>query len=342
MSRSVATMKIARVPAANEKFELADVEIPEPNRGHVRVKVHACGVCHSDSLTVEGGLGNAFPRAPGHEVAGVVDAVGDGVSTWNVGDRVGVGWFGGCDFTCESCRRGDFIIVRERPGSQASRTTAATRSTWLRLRRPSPAYPTTSPTSTPPRCCARASRRSTRCASPVARPGDVVAILGIGGLGHLGVQFAAKMGFEVVAIARGEEKGPLAKELGAHHYIDSKVSDVAAELNKLGGAKVVLATVTVPDAMTATLGGLKARGQLVVVGAADEPMQVPGVALIFKSAAVQGHASGTSQDSEDTLRFSALTGVRPMIETMPLSEAQAAYDKMMSGAARFRMVLTMD
>jgi propanol-preferring alcohol dehydrogenase len=175
----------------------------------------------------------------------------------------------------------------------------------------------------------------------VARPGDLVAILGIGGLGHLGIQYAAKMGFEVVAIARGEEKGALAKELGAHHYIDSKTSDVSAELNKLGAAKVVVATVTVPDAMTAVLGGLKPRGQLVVVGAAFEPMQVPALSLISKSTAVQGHASGTSQDSEDTLRFSALTGVRPMIETMPLSEAQAAYDKMMSGDARFRMVLTM-
>ena len=173
----------------------------------------------------------------------------------------------------------------------------------------------------------------------VARPGDVVAILGVGGLGHLGIQFAAKMGFEVVAIARGNDKEPLAKKLGAHHYIDSKASDVAEELNKLGGAQVVLATVTVADAMTATLGGLKARGQLVVVGAPNDPLQVPGAALIFKSSAIQGHASGTSQDSEDTLRFSALTGVRPMIETVPLSEAQAAYDKMMSGAARFRMVL---
>lgn len=175
----------------------------------------------------------------------------------------------------------------------------------------------------------------------VARPGDVVAILGVGGLGHLGIQYAAKMGFEVVAIVRGEEKGPLAKELGAHHYIDSTASNVSEELIKLGGAKVVLATVTVPDAMTAALGGLKPRGQLVVVGASADPMQVPPFALIPGSTAVQGHASGTSQDSEDTLRFSALTGVRPTIETLPLSQAQAAYDKMMSGDARFRMVLTM-
>jgi propanol-preferring alcohol dehydrogenase len=176
----------------------------------------------------------------------------------------------------------------------------------------------------------------------VARPGDRVAILGVGGLGHLGIQYAAKMGFEVVAIARGEEKGPLAKELGAHHYIDSTASGVAKELNKLGGAQVVLATVTVADAMTAALGGIKPRGQLVVVGGSPDPMQVPPFALIPGSTAVKGHASGTSQDSEDTLRFSALTGVRPTIETLPLAEAQAAYDKMMSGDARFRMVLTMD
>ena len=261
--------------------------------------------------------------------------------TWTVGDRVGVGWFGGCDFTCEPCRRGDFISCEngQIPGiaydGGYAEYMVAPAEALARI------PDDLSDVDAAPLLCAGITTFNALRES-VARPGDVVAILGIGGLGHLGVQFAAKMGFEVVAIARGEEKGPLAKELGAHHYIDSKVSDVAAELNKLGGAQVVLATVTVPDAMTATLGGLKARGQLVVVGAPTEPMQVPAAALIFKSAAVQGHASGTSQDSEDTLRFSALTGVRPMIETMPLSEAQAAYDKMMSGAARFRMVLTMD
>jgi D-arabinose 1-dehydrogenase-like Zn-dependent alcohol dehydrogenase len=334
-------MKIARVPEANAKFELVDVEIPEPSRGHVRVKVHACGVCHSDSITVAGALGNSFPRAPGHEVAGVVDAVGDGVSTWSVGDRVGVGWFGGCDFTCEPCRRGDFISCEngQIPGiaydGGYAEYMVAPAEALARI------PDDLSDVEAAPLMCAGITTFNALRES-VARPGDRVAVLGIGGLGHLGIQFAAKMGLEVVAIARGKDKEPLAKELGAHHYVDSKASDVAEELNKLGGVQVVLATVTVPDAMTATLGGLKARGQLVVVGAADEPMQVPGVTLIFKSAAIQGHASGTSQDSEDTLRFSALTGVRPMIETLPLSEAQAAYDKMMSGAARFRMVLTMD
>jgi propanol-preferring alcohol dehydrogenase len=340
MSTSVATMKIARVPAANEKFEMADVEIAEPSRGQVRIKVHACGVCHSDSITVAGVLGNSFPRAPGHEVAGAVDAVGEGVTAWSVGDRVGVGWFGGCDFTCEPCRRGDFISCEngQVPGiaydGGYAEYMVAPAEALARI------PDDLSDVDAAPLLCAGITTFNALRES-VARPGDVVAILGVGGLGHLGIQFAAKMGFEVVAIARGTEKEPLAKDLGAHHYIDSRVSNVAEELNKLGGAQVVLATATVADAMTATLDGLKARGQLYVVGAPNDPLQVSGTSIIFKSSSVQGHASGTSQDSEDTLRFSALTGVRPMIETMPLSEAQAAYDKMMSGAARFRMVLTM-
>ncbi|OBA99138.1 alcohol dehydrogenase [Mycobacteriaceae bacterium 1482268.1] len=335
------TMKTARVPAANEKFEIADVEIPEPGRGHVRVKVHACGVCHSDSLTVAGAMGNSFPRTPGHEVAGVVDAVGDGVTTWQVGDRVGVGWFGGCDFTCEPCRRGDFISCENMQvpgiaydGGYAEYMVAPAEAV---ARIPDDL---TDVDAAPLLCAGITTFNSLR--ESVARPGDVVAILGVGGLGHLGIQFAAKMGMEVVAIARGTDKGPLAKDLGAHHYIDSTDTDVTAALKKLGGAAVVLATVTAADAMAPAIGGLKPRGQLVVVGVANDPIPVPPAAIIPGSTSVQGHASGTSQDSEDTLRFSALTGVRPMIETMPLTEAQAAYDKMMSGAARFRMVLTMD
>jgi propanol-preferring alcohol dehydrogenase len=303
--------------------------------------VHACGVCHSDVLTVLGMMGNSFPRAPGHEIAGVVDAVGDGVTTWKAGDRVGVGWFGGCDFTCEPCRRGDFINCEngQIPGiaydGGYAEYMVAPAEALARI------PDDLSDVDAAPLMCAGITTFNALRES-VARPGDVVAVVGVGGLGHLGIQFAARMGFEVVAIARGKDKEPLAKELGAHHYIDSEASDVAEELNKLGGAQVVLATVTVADAMTVTLEGLKARGQLVIVGAPTDPLQVPAASLIFKSSAVQGHASGTSQDSEDTLRFSALTGVRPMIETVPLSEAQAAYDKMMSGAARFRMVLTME
>lgn len=334
------TMKMARVPEPGAQFELVDVPIPEPGPGQVRVRVHACGVCHSDSLTVHGAMGNDFPRAPGHEVAGEVDAVGDGVEGWSAGDRVGVGWFGGCCFVCEPCRRGDFISCENGlvagiayDGGYAEYMVAPAEAL---ARIPEDL----SAADAAPLLCAGITTFNALRES-VARPGDLVAILGVGGLGHLGIQYAAKMGFEVAAIARGTEKGPLAKELGAHHYIDSTASDVAEELNKLGGAQVVLATVTVPDAMTPALGGLKPRGQLVVVGASADPMQVPPFALIPGSTAVQGHASGTSQDSEDTLRFSALTGVRPTIETMPLAQAQAAYDRMMSGDARFRMVLTM-
>jgi propanol-preferring alcohol dehydrogenase len=338
--RPMGTMKIARIPEAGGQFELVDVDIPEPGPGQVRVKVHACGVCHSDSVTVMGAMGNDFPRAPGHEVAGEVDAVGDGVKAWSIGDRVGVGWFGGCCFVCEPCRRGDFISCEN--GQVAGISYDGGYAEYMVA--PAEALARIpddlGDVDAAPLLCAgittfNALRRS------VARPGDLVAVLGVGGLGHLGIQYAAKMGFEVVAIARGAEKGPLAKELGAHHYIDSTASDAAEELSKLGGAQVVLATVTVPDAMTPTLAALKPRGQLVVVGASADPLKVPPFALIPGSTAVQGHASGTSQDSEDTLRFSALTGVRPTIETMPLAEAQAAYDRMLSGDARFRVVLTM-
>lgn len=337
----MATMTMVRVPEANGQFEVVDVDVPEPGPAQVRVKVHACGVCHSDSLTVLGAMGNDFPRAPGHEVAGKVDAVGDGVSAWSSGHRVGVGWFGGCDFTCEACRRGDFISCEngQVPGiaydGGYAEYMVAPAEALARI------PDDLSDVDAAPLMCAGITTFNALRQS-VARPGDLVAILGVGGLGHLGIQYAAKMGFEVVAIARGEEKGPLAKELGAHHYMDSTASDVAEELNKLGGAQVVLATVTVPDAMTSALGGIKPRGQLVVVGGSPNPMQVPPFALIPGSTAVKGHASGTSQDSEDALRFSALTGVQPTIETLPLGEAQAAYDRMMRGDARFRMVLTMD
>ena len=292
-------------------------------------------------MTVQGTLGNTFPRPPGHEVAGEVDAIGDGVTVWRVGDRVGVGAFGGCDFTCEPCRRGDFISCEDRKTAGASydggyaEYLVAPAEALARI----PA--TLSYVDAAPLLCAGITTFNA-LRNSVARPGDLVGILGVGGLGHLGTQFAAKMRLEVVAIARGHDKEPLAKELGAHHYIDSRASDVATKLKMLGGAKVVLSTVTAPGAMTSVLDGLKPPGQLLVIGASADPIQVPPIALIMRSIAVQGRASGTSQDSEDTLRFSALTGVRPMVETMPLSQAEAAYGRMMSGDARFRMVLTMN
>jgi D-arabinose 1-dehydrogenase-like Zn-dependent alcohol dehydrogenase len=334
------TMKVARVPEQGAKFEIADVDLPEPGRGEVRVKVQACGICHSDSLTVHGAMGNTFPRVPGHEIAGVVDAVGEGVEPWEVGDRVGVGWFGGCCFICEPCRRGDFISCENGrvPGIAYDGGYAEAMIAPAEALARIPAD--LSDEDAAPLLCAGITTFNALRES-VARPGDLVAILGVGGLGHLGIQYAAKMGFEVVAIARGTEKEPLARELGAHHYLDSTAVDAGAALRELGGATVVLATVTASDAMSATLAGLEPRGQLVVVGASGDPIEVPPFAIIPGSTAVQGHASGTSRDSEDTLRFSALTGVRPQIETMPLEEAQAAYDKMMAGDARFRMVLTM-
>lgn len=336
---TMTTMTIARVPEANAPFEITEVEVPEPGPGQVRVRVRACGVCHSDSLTVAGAMGNDFPRAPGHEVAGEIDALGDGVTAWQAGQRVGVGWFGGCDFTCDSCRRGDFISCEN--GLVAGIAYDGGYAEYMLA--PAEALVSIpddlSDVDAAPLLCAGVTTFNALRES-VARPGDVVAVLGVGGLGHLGIQYAVKMGFETVAIARGTEKEPLARELGAHHYIDSTSADVAEELTKLGGASVVLATVTVPDAMTPALGGLRPRGQLVVVGASADPMQVPPFSLIPGSTAVQGHASGTSKDSEDALRFSVLTGVRPTVETMPLKDAQAAYDKMMAGDARFRMVLT--
>jgi propanol-preferring alcohol dehydrogenase len=336
----MATMKMARVPAANAPFEIVDVEVPEPGPGQVRVKVHACGVCHSDSMTVIGAMGNDFPRAPGHEIAGEVDALGEGVSGWSAGDRVGVGWFGGCDFSCDACRRGDFISCENGrvPGISYDGGYAEYMVAPIEALARIPED--LSDVDAAPLLCAGITTFNALRESD-ARPGDLVAILGLGGLGHLGVQYAVKMGFEVVAIARGAEKGELATELGAHHYIDSTASDPAEELTKLGGAKVVLATVTASDAMGRTIGGIRARGQLVVVGASPEPIPVTPLDLIPGSSSVQGHASGTAKDSEDTLRFSVLTGVRPTIETLPLAQAQAAYDKMTSGEARFRMVLTM-
>ncbi|WP_165001020.1 alcohol dehydrogenase [Rothia uropygioeca] len=334
-------MMMVRVPEANKNFEIVNVPIPEPRAGQVRVKVHACGVCHSDAFTVAGAMGNEFPRSPGHEIAGEIDAVGDGVTAWSPGQRVGVGWFGGCDFTCEACRRGDFVSCEngEIPGIHYDGGYAEYAVVPAEALASIP--DDLSDVDAAPLLCAgvttfNALRKSS------ARPGDVVAVLGVGGLGHLAVQYAAKMGFETVAIARGTAKKDLALELGAHHYIDSTSTDPAEELNKLGGANVVLATVTAPDAMTAVLSGLKPRGELMVVGASADPMQIPPFALIPGSLAVQGHASGTSQDSEDAMRFSVLTGVNAQIETVPLAKAQSAFDKMMAGDARFRMVLTMD
>ena len=336
------TMKAVQVPEANADFEVVERKVPSPGRGEALVKVEACGVCHSDAFAKTGGYpGVTFPVVPGHEIAGTVAALGEGVEGWEEGQRVGVGWFGGNCGHCEQCRRGDLIGCEnmEIPGVTMDGGYAEYVVVSARALAAIP-EDLSSADAAPLLCAGITTYNALRHCDAVA--GDLVAILGIGGLGHLGVQFAAKLGFETVAIARGSEKGDLARELGAHHYIDSTTSDPAEELQKLGGAKIVLATVTNPDAMSAVVGGLGARGTLIVVGASMDPIEVPPAALIGGNKSIVGHASGTSRDSEDTLDFSVLSGVRPTIETMPLKQAQAAYDRMMDGDARFRMVLTVD
>ena len=332
------SMRAVQVSQPGGPFELVERPIPEPGPGTVRVRVEACGICHSDALVKErGSIPIAFPRVPGHEVAGVVDAVGAGVTTWAAGQRVGVGWNGGYCGVCPPCRRGDlFACVTHQvtgltyDGGYADYMIA-----------PATAVAAIPPELTPveaaPLMCAGITTfNALRNAG--ARPGDLVAVLGLGGLGHLGVQFAAKMGFRTVAIARGPEKADLAKKLGATSYIDSKASDPAAELRKLGGAKIVLATVTNGPAMAATQGGVAPNGTLMVLGGV--PTMTISPLLMFGRQAVKGWYSGTSIDSEDTMAFSAMTGVRSMNEVFPLEKTAEAYDRMMSGAARFRVVVT--
>lgn len=334
-------MRAAQVPAGKGAFEIVERPVPEPGPGMVRVKVSASGICHSDSLTKEGlWPGIHYPRVPGHEVAGVVDALGPGVAGVEVGTRVGLGWHGGHCGYCESCRRGDFVTCRTAAqvpgitydGGHADYVVAPA----VALARIPDGL--SAADAGPLMCAGITTFNSLRHAG--ARSGDLVAVLGIGGLGHLGVQFAARMGYETVAIARGRDKEALARQLGAHHYVDSQAQDPARELTALGGARVVLATVTSGKAMTAALGGLAVDGTFVVLGASHEPLEVSPFLLISGRRRVQGWPSGTSADSEDTLAFSARNGIRPMNEVFPLEEAAAAYDRMMSGNARFRVVLT--
>lgn len=333
------TMRAIQVAFKGGPLELVERDLPQPGQGEVRVKVQACGVCHSDSMAVEGLFpGAPFPIIPGHEIAGVVDAVGPGVVGWEVGTRVGVGWFGGNCGRCEPCRRGDLVDCRNLrtpginyDGGYAEAMVAPASALALIPDELSSAEAA-------PLLCAGVTTYNALRESG-ARPGDLVAILGVGGLGHLGVQYAAKMGFRTVAIARGKDKEALARQLGAHIYLDSKTQNVAAELTKLGGAKTILATVTNSEAMSTVIPGLAVRGRLVVVGVGMDPIQVSPFDIISGSRTVVGHASGTSIDSQDTLVFSALSGVRPTIETMPLERAAEAYAKMMDGKARFRMVL---
>jgi D-arabinose 1-dehydrogenase-like Zn-dependent alcohol dehydrogenase len=337
----MAKMRAVQVTRPKGPLEIVEREIPDPGAGWVRVKVEACGICHSDAMAKEGTWpGIEYPRVPGHEIAGNIDAIGPGVLGWIRGQRVGVGWHGGHCGYCDSCRRGDFVtcqVALQIPGiaydgGYAEYMIAPAGALAL--------IPDglSSVDAAPLVCAGVTTFNSLRNSG--ARPGDLVAILGIGGLGHLGVQFAAKMGFNTVAIARGLDKEPLARKLGANSYIDSHAQDPAKELLKLGGAKVVLATVTNGDAMSAVLGGLGVNGKLIILGAAAEPLQVPGIPLLMGRRSVLGWPSGSSIDSQDTLFFSAQTGVRSMNEVFPLARATEAYDHMMSGKARFRAVLT--
>lgn len=336
----MAKMRAVQVSKAGGALELVEREIPKPSAGQVLIKVQACGICHSDSLTKEGHWpGVQYPRIPGHEVAGVISEVGPGVNAWSVGQRVGVGWYGGHCTECESCRRGDFVTCQKGAisgitydGGYADYMVAPAQALAL-------IPDDLSAVDAGPLLCAGITTFNALRHS-IARPGDLVAILGIGGLGHLGVQFAKRMGFNTVAIARGKEKEELARKLGAHHYIDSKASNVAEELKKLGGAKVVLATVTNSDAMAATIGGLGVDGTLMIIGASFEPFTFSALQMIGPRLAIKGWASGTAIDSEDTLKFSVLTDVRSMNEEYPLEKATEAYDRMMSGAAKFRVVIT--
>jgi len=334
-------MRAIQVSKPNGPFELVEREIPKPSPGTVRIKVQACGICHSDSIVKEGLFPNIpYPRIPGHEIAGLIDAIGDGVTDWSVGQRVGVGWYGGHCNSCEACRRGEFILCSN--GKIAGISYDGGYADYMIAPKEALALipEELSATEAAPLLCAGITTFNALRHSG-ARAGDTVAVLGIGGLGHLGVQFCAKMGFNTVAIARGKEKEPLAKKLGANHYIDSQKEDSAKELQKFGGAKVILSTVTNNDAVSAVLGGLGINGQLIIVGVPFEPIKISVLPLISGNRSIKGWASGTSIDSQDTMNFSALAGVRSMNQTFPLEKAEEAYQLMMSGKARFRVVLEM-
>lgn len=331
------TMRAVQVSKANGPLELVTRPIPPVTEGKVRVKVQACGVCHSDSLAVAGVMAGVFPLVPGHEVIGTVDAVGAGAEHWKIGQRVGLGWYGGHCHKCEACRRGDFVCCAA-PSIPGINFDGGYAEYVVASHEALAAVPASldSVEAAPLLCAGITTFNAIRNSG--ARAGDTVAILGIGGLGHLGVQFAAKMGYRVVAIARGADKASFAKTLGAHHYVDSAKEDVSAELQKLGGAKTILSTVTSSDAISAAVGGLGFHGNMVIVGVDFKPFAVSPLQLLMRKE-VSGWPSGVAIDSEDTLKFSELTGVKALVESFPLEKAQAAYDHMMSGKARFRAVL---
>ena len=332
-------MKVAQVPRPGADFELVTRPIPEPGPGQVRVRVEACGICHSDDFVKQGHWpGLIFPRVPGHEIAGVIDAVGEGVSTWKTGQRVGIGWHGGNCFKCDPCRRGDFVncVNLKIPGftHDGGYAEYVVNPAEGLARMPDDLQPADA---APLMCAGITTYNALRHSGAVG--GDLVAVLGIGGLGHLGIQFARQLGFHTVAIGRGKDKEDLARQLGAHRYIDTDSSNAAQELQRMGGARIVLATAPSSKAMSDLVDGLGVGGTLLIVGAATEPLTVTPVQLILSRRSILGWPSGTSRDSEDTLAFSVQSGVRPMIETFPLAQVAEAYDRMFTGKVRFRAVL---
>jgi D-arabinose 1-dehydrogenase-like Zn-dependent alcohol dehydrogenase len=342
MTGKIMKMRAVQIAGPNKPLELVEKEVPVPKRGEVRVKVQACGVCHSDAIVKEGSFpGIQYPRVPGHEVAGVIEALGDEVRNWSVGQRVGIGWYGGHCKVCDSCRRGDFMTCANPQicgltydGGYADYLVVPAEALAL-------VPDALSPIEVGPLMCAGVTTfNALRNSGAIG--GDTVAILGIGGLGHLAIQYAVKMGFRTIAIARGKDKQALALKLGAHIFIDSDIGTVSKELQKLGGAKVILSTVTHSSAVSAALEGLSPHGKLVLLGITSEPLSVSTIPLIAARRSIAGWPSGTSIDSQDTLAFSILTGVRSMNQTFPLEKAPEAYDLMMSGKARFRVVLVTD
>lgn len=334
-------MKAVQISKPGGNFEVVERPIPEPQRGQVRIKVEACGICHSDALVKEGYWpGIQYPRVPGHEIAGRIDKVGPDMTQWKTGQRVGVGWHGGHCFVCDPCRRGDFINCKvekitaiDFDGGYAEYMIAPAEAVAL--------MPDDLPSdeAAPLLCAGITVFNALRNSG--ARAGDLVAVQGIGGLGHLGIQYARQMGFRTIAIGRGGDKQALAKKLGAHQYIDTSAADPVETLQKMGGARIILATAPDSKAMSAAFNGLSERGTLIVVGAGFDPLSVTPIQLIQGSRTLRGWASGTARDSQDTLEFSAFSGVRPMIERYPLEKAADAYNQMISGKARFRVVLTM-
>jgi D-arabinose 1-dehydrogenase-like Zn-dependent alcohol dehydrogenase len=334
-------MKVVQVNKPGGGFEAVERPTPQPGRGQVRIKVEACGICHSDVLVKEGYWpGIQYPRVPGHEIAGRIDAVGEGVTIWKTGQRVGVGWHGGHCFVCDPCRRGEFILCKFEKitgisfdGGYAEYVIAPAEAVaaipeGLKAEEAAPLL-----------CAGITTFNSLRHSG--ATSGQTVAVQGIGGLGHLGIQYARQMGFRTVAIGRGADKKALAQKLGAHEYIDTDAGAPADALQKLGGANVIVATAPDSKSISALVDGLAPDGKLMVIGASQEPLTVTPIQLIGQRRTIAGWPSGTAKDSEDTLQFSAMTGVRPMIETFPLEKAAEGYERMMSGKVRFRVVLTM-